>query len=212
MDRRERRRRTRERKKLEEKLRKEGLRSATDPPASSQSRLRRVFRPGALGGLAGGALALLGGWAVIRPHISVEPYIPLNPIDPYTTQFTVKNENALFEAHDINCVCWPRRMESSNRFSVLSLGPLPNVHHQIRALAPGASATVDCPPIIGGLGSYAGQVQYAELEIEVSYSQSWWPFGRGERFPFVSKRDVQGAVHWVHITPEEEKPLVPAKN
>jgi hypothetical protein len=77
-------------------------------------------------------VTILGGWALIRPNVSVEPYIPLNPVDPYSTQLIVKNENGAFEAHDINCVCWPRQMQSGNGFSVLSIGALPNLHHQIK--------------------------------------------------------------------------------
>lgn len=222
MDRRERRRRARERKRLEDKLRREGIREGIRLETERRSEETRIGRvigvvkraftpPKMVGGLVVALLTVVGGWAAVRPHISVEPYLPLNPVDPYSTQFTVKNENSLFDAHDINCVCWPRKMESGNGFSVLSLGMLPNVHHEIRVLKPGASSTVDCPSVIGGVGSYSGQVLYAELEIVVSYSQSWWPSTRTERFPFVSKRDVQGAVHWVHITPEEEKPILPMK-
>jgi hypothetical protein len=218
MDRKERRRKARERKKLEGKLRKEAPRLETERRVSS-TRLSRVLRTlthavtstKVLWGLFGILVTLLGFWKVVRPHVSIEPYISLNPVDPYSVQFTVKNESGLFEVHDINCVCWPRSMQSGNGFSVVSFTPLPNMHHQIRILAPGASSTVDCPAAIGGLGTYSGQVLYAELEIEVSYSQSWWPFGRNERYPFVSMRDVQGAVHWMHITPEQERPILPTK-
>ncbi len=74
---------------------------------------------------------------------------------------------------------------------------MPHLNHQMKILTPGASSTVDCPPVIGGLGTYSGQVLYAELEIEVFYSQSWWPFAQSERFPFLSKRDVD-----LHRSPE----------
>jgi hypothetical protein len=66
--------------------------------------------------------------------------------------------------------------------------------------------------VIGGVGTYSGQVLYAELEIEVSFWGSWWPFTRNERYPFASTRDVQGAVHWIHITPDMEKPIGPQKH
>lgn len=221
MDRRERRRRARERKRLEEKLQKEGIRLETERQRKAEkTRIGRVIAvvtraftaPKVVGSFVVALLTVVGGWAAVRPHISVEPYLALNPVDPYSTQFTVKNENSLFDAHDINCVCWPRKMESGNGFSVVSPGMLPNIHHEIRVLKPGASSTVDCPSVIGGVGSFSGQVLYAELELVVSYSQSWWPSTRTERFPFASKRDVQGAVHWVHITPQEEKPLFPERN
>ena len=151
------------------------------------------------------ALTLLGGYALFRPHVSVEPQIAVNPVNPYTTQFNIKNEHLLFDIHNVNAVCWPRSMQSANNFSVISPVPLKNIHHEIPLLEPGANSTVDCPPVIGGIGSYAGVVADAELEIDVAYNQSWWPFSQEERHPFAARRDVQGAVHWVHITPREEK-------
>lgn len=151
------------------------------------------------------ALTLLGGYAIFRPHVSIEPQIALNPVNPYTTQFNIKNENLIFDIYSIDAVCWPRTMQSGNNFSVVSPGPLKNVHHEIARLEPGGNSTVDCPPVIGGIGSFAGVVVDAELEIDVSYRQSWWPFSQQERYAFAAKRDVQGAVHWVHISVHEEK-------
>src|SRR5438128_11884425 len=81
---------------------------------------------------------LIGLYVVFRPHISVEPLIALNPVDPYTTQFNVKNENPMLGVYRINAVCWPRNMQSSSNFGVVSLGPLPNVHHEIPQLEAGA--------------------------------------------------------------------------
>jgi hypothetical protein len=130
-------------------------------------------------------VTILGGWALIRPNVSVEPYIPLNPVDPYSTQLIVKNENGVFEAHDINCVCWPRQMQSGNWFQrAQHWGPSQPASSN-KNLPPGASSTIDCPSVIGGVGTYSGQVLYADLEIEVSFWGSWWPFTRNERYPFV---------------------------
>jgi hypothetical protein len=195
---------------LEGRITKEAAQPSKDRKAS-QNRLKRVLK--ALGKakvlwtifVAG--LALLGGYSVARPHVSLEPYLPLNPVDPYSTQFTVKNESSMFDVYSMDCVCWPRSMSSGNGFSVISPGLLKNVHHTIPLLKPGLSSTVDCPSVIGGIGTYSGQVLSAELEIVISYRQSWWPFDQNERYPFRAMTDSQRAVHWVHITPEQEKPF-----
>ena len=55
--------------------------------------------------LAVAALTLLGGYAIFRPHVSVEPQVALNPVDPYTTQFNIKNENSVFDIHNVDAVC-----------------------------------------------------------------------------------------------------------
>src|SRR2546427_9041913 len=78
----------------------------------------------------------------------------------------------------------------------------------IPSLEPAGSSTVDCPPLIGGIGTYSGQVDFAELEIVVSYKQSWWPRAVAARYPFRAMRDVSKAVHWTHITPAEEKSII----
>jgi hypothetical protein len=154
---------------------------------------------------------LVASYVVFKPHVSVEPLMSLDPVNPYTTQFNIKNENPLLEIHDVNAVCWPRRMESGNGFSVVSLGPLVNVHREMASLAAGASGTVDCPPVMGGIGRWSGQVADAELIINVSYKQSFWFKRVEELFPFGSRRDVQGAVHWVHITGSDLKPILPTQ-
>ena len=154
---------------------------------------------------------LVASYVVFKPHVSVEPLMSLDPVNPYTAQFNIKNENPLLEIHDINAVCWPRRMESGNGFSVVSFGPLVNVHREMASLAAGASGTVDCPPVMGGIGRWSGQVADAELIIDVSYKQSFWFKRVEELFPFGSRRDVQGAVHWVHITGSDLKPIFPTQ-
>ncbi len=154
-------------------------------------------------------VTLVGGYATFRRHVSVEPYVPLNPVDPYQTQFTIKNENGVFEVHDVRSVCWPRKMASGNGFSVISPAPLQNVSREIPSLEPSESSTVDCPPVIGGIGTYSGEATNAELEIDVSYKQSFWLGTKTERYAFRAMTDTSKAVHWVHITPAEELPILP---
>jgi hypothetical protein len=100
MDRRERRRRARERKKMEETLRKESHPRTEDKPATTRLQCMRVFQKTVLGtkvlwGIIIGVLTLAGGYALFYPHVSVEPGIVLNPVEPFSTAFTIKNENSL---------------------------------------------------------------------------------------------------------------------
>lgn len=201
MSRRERRQAQRE----QEKLRKQREKELANAPKIPLARRLLKIAWSNFWALVLAGLALVGGYALFRPHVSIEPQIALNPVDPYTTQFNLKNENTLFDIYNVNAVCWPRNMESGNGFSIVSPAPLVNVHHEIKLLEAGASSTVDCPPVMGGIGRWSGVVNQADLEILVSYRQSWWPFTREERYPFSSRRDSQGAVHWVHTTPFEEK-------
>jgi hypothetical protein len=112
MDRRERRRKARERKKLEERLRREAARP--HPELTPSRRFLRALKTAVSWRRVAAGISLLGAYALVRPHVSVEPYISLNPRDPYSTQFTVKNESRVFDLHAIHCVCWPRRTQTSH--------------------------------------------------------------------------------------------------
>jgi hypothetical protein len=203
--------RKRARKRLLRKLSKKAAPSIPLLPSAPPRRGLEIFQKSVpwarlAMGLIGAGLAALAYYGAFRPHVSVEPYLSLNPVDPYKTQFVVKNENSIFDVRNVECVCWPRRMESGNGFSIISPVPLQNIRHTIPILVAGDSSTVDCPPVIGGIGAYSGNVDLAEFELVVTYRQSWWPI-ETERHAFKAVQDVNRAVHWVHTTPAEEKPM-----
>ena len=218
MDRRERRRRARERKKMEETLRKQASQSRReDKPSATRRRWMRVFQKTLLGtrvlwGTILGLLTLAGGYALLYPHVSVEPGIVLNPVEPFSTAFTIKNENSLLAIKNLDATCWTQSVTTANHIRVIAPGQFQHVQQSIPLLEPLAPSTIGCPAVMGGLGSYAGAIQEAHIEILLSYRQDWWPWTKKERYPFKSVVDSQGGVHWVHITAAEERiPPIPAK-
>jgi hypothetical protein len=210
MDRRERRRR----KRLEDKLIKKlsvkksppprpGHKEAPTPPSSA----RRYYAGTLLGakrllGLLVFVLTLLGGYALIRPHVSLEPDLLLNPVDPFSTQFSVTNQNLIFTVKSLQPACSTQFVETSHKIRLTGLPPFPSP--SIPKLDPGEKTTIACGRWIGGLGAGAGNVLTAYIEIDVSYKQDWWPFTKTERFPFKGMRDSQNGVHWTHRTPAEK--------
>ncbi len=218
MDRRERRRRAREREKLEEKLTKEALRPHIEHKEAGWLRQKAIqyFGKTILGtkllkGLVLLGLALASGYALFRPHVSVEPTLLLNPVNPFSTEFTVKNESKILAVHDLTSICWTKSVETSNNIRIWAPGRFERAQREIPILEPLASSTIDCPPVIGGLGTYTGAVLSAEIEIRISYKQSGWPSVQIEDYPFTGVRDIHNSVHWMHITrPEQKIPLPPS--
>jgi hypothetical protein len=215
--RRERRRKRREHKRLEQKSKRETLQNVEKEKALPPAKrvlpyLRGTFLTTRFAIVVLiGVLSLAGGYALLHPRISVEPSLVLYPRNPYSTQFTVTNESLMFDVHDADFVCWPRQLRTNHNIGIVSFAPLPNLHHVVPRLGPGDSSTVDCPPVMGGIGAWTGQVDEAELEIVATYRQDWWP-KRSARYPFKAIKDSNSAVHWIHTTPAEESPFpLPAK-
>jgi hypothetical protein len=152
-------------------------------------------------GLLLAAATLIGGYAIARPNVSVDPDLVLVPGDPYSTQFSVKNENAAFGVRDIQPSCQTIRVITSNNFGMLGLPSRPQP--VVPKLDPGQKTTMECWPIIGGLGAGSGKVLTAYIEIHLSYRENWWPWSITQPFPLKGVVDSQGGVHWVHITEPE---------
>ena len=147
----------------------------------------------------------MGGYALFYPHVSVEPGIVLNPVEPFSTAFTIKNENGLFAVKALDAICWTQSVTTANHIRIIAPGQFQHVQQSIPVLEPLAPSTIGCPAVMGGLGSYAGAIQEAHIEILLSYRQDWWPWIKKARYPFQSVVDSQGGVHWVHITAADER-------
>lgn len=207
MDRRERRRRARERKKIEEKLHRETAQAhaqykqSVPPLRRGLIFLRRtLLGTKVLWALVIGGLTLLGGYPLLHPNVSVEPGLLLNPGDPFSTEFTLKNDNPIFEVKDLRPVCRTIYVTTTHNFGMFGLPPRPSP--LIPILGPEQETTTTCLPIVGGLGAY-NRVLSAYIEIDLGYRQDGWPFAKRERFPLRAVVDSQNSVHWTHITPEE---------
>ena len=183
----------------------------------SPTRMRRVLQSfqktvsgtKVLWSLVAAVLTVAASYALFHPHLSVEPGLLLNPVDPFSTAFTIKNESSIFAAHDIKSICWTQGINTSHNIRVWGPGPFENTQFTIPVLEPMASSTIGCPAVMGGLGSYTGAVLDAQIEVRISYRQTGWLYLQSERYPFRSIRDSQGGVHWIHITPSEERSMTP---
>jgi hypothetical protein len=205
MDRRERRRRKRVEEKLKRKLsfRESSQANIERAKSSRQSSARKYFthalsRTKLLLGLVLSGLTLLGGLALFRPHVSVDPDLVLDPGDPFSTQFNITNQNVLFDVKNLQSFCRTIYVITSHNVGLSGLPPRPSP--SIPQLGSQEKTTITCPPWIGGLGAGAGNVLVAYIEMDISYRQDWWPVERQERFPLRGVRDSQNGVHWTHIT------------
>src|SRR5713226_10265571 len=88
-------------------------------PLNQRSHHTRRFLKRVIGLILGFA-TLLGGYAVIRPRISVSLSTPLNPANPFSTPFTASNDGYL-SLYDVAFLCQLHRVRS-DRFIELSSG------------------------------------------------------------------------------------------
>ncbi len=145
-------------------------------------------------------VAALTGFVVFRPNVSVQPILLLNPVNPFSTTFSVKNENQAFAVTNLHPHCTVLSVQNSNDNVMVGSFPDPT----IPLLNPGEESTIYCPESFGGVGEQSGKVLSAYIEMEVSYRQNWLPFESVQHFPMKGVTDSQGVVHWTHITREEE--------
>jgi hypothetical protein len=204
MDRRERRRRKRERQRLglESKLGASQSHTVGMEASGRSPRIRRYFgktisRTRLVARLLLGGIAILGGWGLFHPHVSLEPFLQPNPREPLNTLFSVTNDNSVFTVHDLISACEIKlyRTSANNLIGNSEIA----ARDKILTLGPKASSTVGCPSTF-----LRGDVTTAEIEIDISYRQEWWPLHQTERYPFTGIRDSEGTIHWTHHSLSEQ--------
>ena len=146
-----------------------------------------------------GLLGALGVYAVWYPHVTIDPDRLLNPGDPFSTLFSVKNDNIIFSVRDFHPSCYTIYVVTDHNVGMMGLPPRPTT--TIPVIEPQQKTTIDCPPWVGGLGAGTGNVVKAFIEIDASYKAGW--FSRVDRFPFKGVINSAKSVYWTHITPAE---------
>src|SRR5579864_4042282 len=130
------------------------------PPRRTLLFLKRAFSSTRfLSALGLAILGWIGGYADLYPHISIDPGLLLNPGDPFSTQFTVTNENPMFDIRDLQPSCRTIYVITTHNVGLFGLPPRPSP--PIPTLGPKEKSTIDCLPILGGLGAGAGDVMTA---------------------------------------------------
>ena len=172
------------------------------PQTQGQRHFGKTISTGkALWSLLLAALTILGSWALLRPHVSLEQSVVLNPSDPFSAQFTVTNENYVLGVHDVVSNCYVIEMLTSNNVRLEAWGR--DSPRTIPTLGPRGTSTVDCPPLVGGLGNGMGIVKKATVVMTVSYREDWWLFRTSEQYPLLGLLDSQNVMHWTHRAPSE---------
>src|ERR1700675_5106481 len=112
MNRRERRRRKRERKRIEAQLKKSISEQDTQPtkvelhpPPEKQYFSKTISAAKLFWGVIAAIIALLGGWAILKPIVHVDPYIHLNPYSPFSERFKLSNDG-YFAIYDVQYNCY----------------------------------------------------------------------------------------------------------
>jgi hypothetical protein len=181
MERRERRRK----KRLEARFRKEIIVTEPSKAAAAPSMVPPPPRRGleafrktvsgtkALWGVIAAVLALIGYYALSHPNVSVDPDRSLNPGDPFSILFSVKNESSVFDVRSVHPACYTIHVLTDHNFGMNGLPPRPAP--TIPVIEPLQKTTIGCPPWASGFGAGAGNVVTAFIEIDVSYRQDLWP-------------------------------------
>jgi hypothetical protein len=207
MDRRRRRRLKREGQKLEEKLRKEV--SQLHAPGIKQPQQKPTERPRFVvpasivkqgWKLVVGAGVLLGLWIALRPDVSAQPNVVLDPSDPFSEIFTVSNDGNL-SLYAVRLSCMLNHMNVRSRTGEVGASvnntvvTLSNI--EIPEISAKTGVSAECP--VSGAIRFGSPVQLSDLTINivVSYRPPLW-YRREKRICFHGAKDSRGFVHWIH--------------
>ena len=206
MDKRERRRRKRAQEKLEGQFKRsksiedtQPNRGATQQPQEKRFLSKTVSTANTFWGAVAIILALLGGYAAVKPVVHVDPYIQLDPDTPFSERFKVSNDG-LFAIHDVDFGCSIAKATFLN--NQLPAGQVVGIHILLpdnyrKVIEAAGSTTVDCP--LSDIVNFAG-VKYdsAEIQFTVAFRPTLYPWRKERNVRFHGQLDSQGKVRWLY--------------
>jgi len=190
MNRRERRRRKRERKRIEAQLKKAISEQGRQPP-EKQYFSKTISAAKLFWGVIAAIIALLGGWAILKPIVHVDPYIHLNPSSPFSERFKLSNDGsfAIYDVH-YDCILADARTTHGSRVDHMVI-----VGGDRGAIEAGQSISIDCP--LDSILSINDHYISAEIAFDIQFRPTWYFWPKMKEFLFSGQLDSQGNVQWV---------------
>jgi len=172
---------------------------APDPPSTGQRHFVRTLS--VLKVLGSGSLALIavvGGWALLKPNVQIDPYVQLNPDSPFSERWKITNANQLFDIYDVSLGCdvVNARTEGQVRGSVTESIVASSTPY-IKKIAAGTSATADCPldRLIKVTNSrYVG----GQINLVVRFTPALYLKQKAKSVQFTGQVDNQGRMQWTY--------------
>jgi hypothetical protein len=155
--------------------------------------------------LALGTMAAIGWFGQFWPTVSIEPSSPLDPFDPYSTTFYIKNEN-LLPMQNTETACVASVYETKELRFIETPNGLSGFREAIPWLQRGERYPFRCyqnytpagdPVEYLGSEVFSRQLVQAETQIQVTYKIRFVPFLRfQQRRRFVAAADLNGSFSW----------------
>lgn len=140
-------------------------------------------------------ITLVGGWALVRPVVHIDPFIQLDPSSPFSERFKVANDG-LFAIYDVYFSCHITKAMLYPAGHVTDIGIIgPNKYRKVIEAAD--STTIDCP--LSQAVAFPGRKYIsAEIELKATFRPSWYPWHKEKTSKFSGQLDSQGNVQWLH--------------
>lgn len=163
------------------------------PPQGKRYFLKTISTTKAFWSVIGIGLSLLGGWAVLKPVVHVDPYIQFDPASPFSERFKVSNDG-FFAIYDVQVNCIVQKATLTGEATVANVRG--NAAY-LKVLEAPDSTTFDCP-----LDTWVGfpnrKYISADIEIIIAFRPAWYPWHKHRAVGFHGQLDSQGNVRWVY--------------
>jgi hypothetical protein len=145
------------------------------------------------------AISLLGAWQIVKPIIHIEPYLQLDPSNPFSERFRISNDG-FFAIHDVTFDCILDRatfLKDGLPEGELSAFHLAGINSYRKIIEAADSTTTDCP-LNTFIGLPGTKYNSANIQLNVGFNLAYYPWRKKRSAAFVGQLDSEGNVRWVY--------------
>jgi hypothetical protein len=144
----------------------------------------------------GGLLLNAFGIFELRPKLSASPQVTLEPPNPFSTAFVVKNESSIFPLRDLRTGCDGSAVMVATKTQVVR----PKVEigmGRLEHLPLRQSFTTYCRVNLGLAPELEQNISGLEITLKIAYSAPFIPFRLHDEYPFSYAVAKDGQLHWL---------------
>lgn len=161
----------------------------TVPPKKSSTRKLVSITLGLLAMIG----TLLGIWTVLRPNVSVNPGVALDPNKPAFTTFTIHNQGYL-PVYDVKLSCSVKYLEFPGNTHVIGLGDYSNRFSNPKHVADKISPDEQYSELLPLSSLEHNDFQNADIAIVLTFK---WLWRRTSLHRFIAVQGKDGQWHWL---------------
>lgn len=138
-------------------------------------------------------LTIIAFFNSFYPKVSIATEASLDPLNPFRTPFIIENRS-LLPIHSIECSFFIHNISAKKTKNLATNFTTQMANQPIKRLNAGEKSTA----FVVFPFNFSSPITYGDIDVMISFRPAYWPWRQEKIFHFVTEKDVNNNLRWLH--------------